>query len=204
MRTIDFRILELASPYLKTRKNDIHTNLSSRFALRLLESEPGDHAVVIPAIICHDVGWSKLTEDLQMKAFGPTFDPALNRIHEEQGVIIAREILSQVGYEPLKTAEILDIIDGHDSRLSAISKSDMLVKDADKLWRFGTVGTQIDVQRFNVEMNWYLTYLNEKIEDWFFTETAKRLAIEELAKTVSLNEIKPSSGGVHAQEKIRS
>lgn len=189
MRDIDFRILELASPYLKTRKNDIHTDISYNFALKLLESEPGDYDVVIPAILCHDVGWSKLTEDLQLKAFGPTFDPELRRIHEEHGVFLAGEILRQVGYDPQKTAEILDIIDGHDSRLTALSDNDKLVKDADKLFRFTPVGFQIDVDRFGVDMSDYRKYLSEKIEEWFFTETAKSLAYEELSKS---------------QEKIRS
>ena len=72
-------IYALAKPYLNTRKNDIHVESSYRFALQLLKDEPGDPEVVIPAIICHDLGWITLTEELQLKAFGPVFDPDLRR-----------------------------------------------------------------------------------------------------------------------------
>lgn len=186
MRDIDYQILELAKPYLNTRKNDIHTEISCRFAIRLLESEPGDPAVVIPAILCHDLGWSRVPEELQLKAFGPKdFDRDLRRIHEVEGVNLARRVLLEVGYDPQKTAEILEIIDGHDSRLTAISDSDRIVKDADKLFRFEPVGLQIDAARFELEITVHAQWLRERIEEWFFTETAKKLALEELAKTIT-------------------
>lgn len=184
LRDIDNRILKLAKPYLRTRKNDIHTKIAYRFAVRLLESEPGDPEVVIPAILCHDLGWSKVPEDQQLKAFGPKdIDRDLQRVHEVEGVRLAREIFREVNYDSQKTAEILEIIDGHDSRLTAISDSDKIVKDADKLFRFEPVGLGIDVERFEVDMDEYTQLLREKIEQWFFTETARKLALEELAKT---------------------
>lgn len=109
-------IYELAKPYLQTRYNDVHTEICYSFARRLLENEPGDQEIVLPAVICHDLGWIKLPEDLQKKAFGPKFDPDLRRIHEVEGVKLARLVLDQVGYDPNKIEEIVVIIDGHDSR----------------------------------------------------------------------------------------
>ncbi|TWJ17810.1 HD domain-containing protein [Geobacter argillaceus] len=180
-------IYELAKPYLATRKNDIHVEISYTFARRLLEDEPGDPEVVIPAIICHDLGWIKLSEELQMKAFGPGFDPDLRRIHEVEGVKLARGILQQVQYDPVKTAEILEIIDGHDSRLYAISDSDKIVKDADKLFRCTPTGMAIDGERFRHSRQYHLQWTSNQIDAWFFTETGKRLAWmelrEELEKT---------------------
>lgn len=186
MRDIDYRIAELAKPYLNTRKNDIHVEISCRFALRLLESEPGDPEIVIPAILCHDLGWSKLTEDLQLKAFGPKdFDLELRRIHEVEGVKLAREVLQQVHYDPRQTEEILEIIEGHDSRLTALSDSDKIVKDADKLFRFAPVGLRIDAERFELEIPNHVKWLKARSDEWFFTETARKLALEELAKTLA-------------------
>ena len=188
MRNIDYRILELAKPYLNTRKNDIHTDISCRFAFRLLESEPGDPAVVIPAILCHDLGWSKLSEELQLKAFGPKgFDADLRRVHEVEGVKLAQEVLREVAYDRQKTAEILEIIEGHDSRLTALSDSDKIVKDADKLFRFDPVGLRIDAERFKLGVIEHAHWLKERIEEWFFTDTAKGLALEELTKTIRLD-----------------
>ena len=71
MKTIFQKIWQLAEPYLNTRKNNIHTKISTEFAYRLLEKEGGDQDIVIPAIILHDVGWKRVPENLQLKAFGP-------------------------------------------------------------------------------------------------------------------------------------
>ena len=174
------KIYALAKTYLHTRKNDIHVEISLDFATRLLEVEPGDPEVVIPAIICHDVGWIEVPEDMQLKAFGPTFDPDLRRVHEVEGVRLAAGILDRVRYDPDKSAEILDIIDGHDSRPHAISDSDRIVKDADKLFRFTATGLQIDSERFRVPWDAYLKWIAEQIDSWFLTESGKQLARTEL------------------------
>ena len=184
MSTIYAEIYALARPYLNTRKNDIHVEISHRFAWRLLEDEPGDPEIVIPAIICHDLGWIKLPEHLQLKAFGPGFDPDLRRIHEVEGVRLAREILRRVGYSPDKTVEILDIIDGHDSRDQAISDSDRIVKDADKLFRFTPTGLAIDSERFCKDWESHLQWTTGLIDCWFFTHTGKQLARLELSQAV--------------------
>ncbi len=183
MREIADRIRELADPYLKTRKNDIHTDISYGYALKLLQLEPGDPALVIPAILCHDLGWSKVPADLQTTAFGPNaFDFGLRRVHEVEGVKLARIILQQVDYNPAKIEEILQIIDGHDSRLTALSDSDKLVKDADKLFRFDPAGFRVNLELLSIEPATLIQYLSDRIEPWFFTSSAKRLAMDNLAK----------------------
>jgi HD superfamily phosphodiesterase len=176
------RIFELAKPYLNIRRNDVHTEIVYRFAVKLLENEPGDETVVIPAVICHDVGWSKVPEELHLRAFGPKFDPALTRLHEIEGVKLAGEILSTVKYEPQKIQEILEIIEGHDTRLSALSINDKIVKDADKLFRFDQVGFGIDVERFQVDRHFHLNWLEEQIDRWYFTDSGKELARREVVR----------------------
>lgn len=173
-------IYELAKPYLTTRKNDIHIEISYKFACRLLEDEPGDPEVVIPAILCHDLGWIRVPEHLQLKAFGPGFDPELRRVHEVEGVKLAQNILQQVHYDPVKSIEILEIIGGHDSRLHAISDSDKIVKDADKLFRCTPTGMAIDGERFRHSREFHREWTSNQIDAWFFTETGKRLAWMEL------------------------
>jgi HD superfamily phosphodiesterase len=175
-------IYDLAKPYLQTRQNDVHIDICYEFACRLLEEEPGDPEIVLPAVICHDLGWIMLSEELQLKAFGPVFDPELRRIHEVEGVKLARQILLKVGYDSKKTIEILDIIDGHDSRSLALSDSDRIVKDADKLFRYEPRGRAIDTERFSIESSEHIHWLGCQIEPWFFTETAKRFARAELER----------------------
>lgn len=184
MRARDLRIYELAKPYLNIRHNDVHVPHSYEFALKLLEFEPGDEDIILPAVLCHDLGWMKVPEELHLRAFGPfPFDVGLQRLHEVEGVKLAQAILEAENYDPVKVDEILQIIDGHDTRLEALSDNDKIVKDADKLFRFHPLGLEIDANRFQVEKDAHIQWLMSKIENWFFTETGKRLAWEEIAKS---------------------
>ena len=181
MEPIFEKIWNLAKPYLNTRRNDIHTEISVDMASKLMVREGGDEDIVIPAIILHDVGWIKIPEDLQLKAFGPNArDPELNRTHEIEGVRIAAEILHDVKYDQTKTKQILEIIDGHDSRNESLSLNDRIVKDADKLWRYTKSGLEIDAERFGETLEEGLERLRSNIDRWFFTATAREIAREEV------------------------
>ena len=137
MKPVFEKIQQLSTPYLDVRHNDVHTAMSILLAFRLLEQEGGDDDIVIPAIILHDTGWKRVPAELHLKAFGPkASEPQLNRRHEVEGVKIAQKILQKLNYDGLKIIKILEIIDGHDSRTTSVSLNDMIVKDADKLWRY--------------------------------------------------------------------
>jgi HD superfamily phosphodiesterase len=173
-------IYELALPYLDTRNNRIHMEVSRAFAVRLLQAEGGEPKVVLPAITLHDVGWKMVPEELHLKAFGPhDYDRAINRIHEVEGARIAGEILEKVGYDPALIAEIVEIISGHDSRETALSLNDAIVKDSDKLWRFSKEAAEIDPKRFNIDAKIHIPWLALQIEGWFITKTGKKIACEE-------------------------
>jgi len=183
MGTIYDKIYEEANPYLDTRYNDIHISLSYDFVKRLLKSYPqADEKVVLPAVLLHDVGWKMVPEKEQSGAFGPEVkNHEAQRFHEIEGVRIACEILNRLKYPEDMIHEILDIIDGHDTRLEALSLNDKLVKDADKLWRFTPTGVDIDHVRFGIERIPYMIYLEDRIKDWFFTPAAEEMASEALA-----------------------
>lgn len=177
------KIFQLAKPYLNTRHNEVHTELSMQYGYRLMETEGGNECVVIPAIILHDVGWKKVPEELQLKAFGPKASmPELIRVHEKEGVRIAGDILVIVNYDAEKMARILEIIGGHDSRKESISLDDSIVKDADKLWRYSKEGFDIDNRRFEETYVEGLNRLRKYLPRWFFTDKANKLAREELQK----------------------
>jgi HD superfamily phosphodiesterase len=183
MKPAHKKIWELARPYLNTRKNDIHTEISVQMAYKLMQREGGDEDIVIPAIILHDVGWSKIPENLQLKAFGPkAVNPELNRVHEIEGRRIAGEILETVNYGATETKQIIEIIEGHDSRREALFLNDMIVKDADKLWRYTKSGVDIDVERFGETFDEGLERLRININKWFYTHTAREFAEEEVRK----------------------
>lgn len=183
LKDIYERIWDLARPYLNTRKNDIHTEISTDFAQLLLEQEGGEEDIVLPAIILHDVGWKKVPEDIQLKAFGPnTTMPEWNRVHEVEGAKIAGDILRKVNYQKDKILEIQEIIKGHDSRKEAISLNDSLVKDADKLWRYSEAAIRGIQMGFGLTFEECIERLRKNLEPWFLTESGKRMAKEEIEK----------------------
>jgi HD superfamily phosphodiesterase len=183
MRRIFKEIWELAKPYLDTRDNEIHTKMSVEFAYKLLEAEGGDEDVVIPAIMLHDVGWKMVPEDLQLKGFGPRVTlPALTKIHEDEGVKIAKDILEKTNYDSNKAEEILRIVEGHDSRKEPISLNDKLVKDADKLFRYTREYIDIYAEKFELTHDQMYARYEEKLAKWFLTHSGSKMAKAELGK----------------------
>jgi HD superfamily phosphodiesterase len=173
-------LFELAMPFLKTRLNLPHTYIVYQYAELLLGEEGGSREVTIPACILHDVGWSCIPEDQQLRAFGPVIkEPETRRKHEVEGVTIARQILSQVGYNGSLAERILEIIDGHDTTSTARSLEDAVTKDSDKLFRLSPFGFYTDCKRFQVNPQEHLAKLSRDIEEWFLTQTGKKLAIHE-------------------------
>jgi hypothetical protein len=133
----DLPLWEDAKPYLDVRNNDEHTIVAYGLARALLAQTPqADEAVVLPAIMLHDVGWKRVDPDLLLTAIGknPT-RPDLVRDHEKYGVDIAREILERHKPAGVDIEAVLEIIDGHDTVKEARSINDAVMKDADRGWR---------------------------------------------------------------------
>lgn len=181
MKPIYRKIFNRAKPFLRTRKNLTHTQIALRYAVKLLREGRGDEEVVVPAILLHDVGWKAVPRTLQLAAFGPNLsNPQAARLHEVEGAKTAGKILEELGYPAEKTDEICRIIRGHDSRKRSISRSDRVVKDADKLFRYSRKGVAIDLNRFHIPRGDYLDYLDRHLEKWFFLSASRQLASEEL------------------------
>ena len=60
--------------------------------------------------------------------------------------------------------------------------NDRIVKDADKLWRYTKSGLEIDAERFGETLEEGLGRLRSNITKWFFTDTAREIAWEEVRK----------------------
>jgi hypothetical protein len=184
LNSIERPIFRLVKPYLQTRNNELHTQNAIEFAFRLLKIYKGERDVIIPAIILHDAGWSKVPEEIIKKTRRPRPDKNLLRIHEEESLKIARDILEKVSYDSIKTAEILGIIDGHDSRDEALSVNDQIVKDADKLTRYA-VNFWFLARRVPVTLEEFAKSLEQLIEPWFFLEDSKEIARMELSRRLT-------------------
>ena len=183
------KLLKLAEPYLATRGDLLHTQVAHEYALLLLEKEGGDRRVVEPAIILHDVGWSRLDPAEIKVAYGVRASgeraARLNRVHELEGAAIVRELLEKLEYDPQRVDKIVSIIERHDSGPAPESLEEKLVKDADRLWRFSKRGYYREMERQNTTSEERYAFLVERMDNWFFTKTAAQLAKEELRARAS-------------------
>jgi hypothetical protein len=184
MNSLSRSVYLRARAYWDTRFNDLHVPIAYGFARELLLAHPqADRDVVAPAILLHDVGWKSIPEDRQLGAFRPgARDEALRRFHETEGARIAADILSAAGAAPPLRDAIVRIVDGHDTRLEALSLEDALVKDADKLWRFTPAAIDIDHRRFEMSLGDYLPWLGRQVDEIFLTGRAAEIARELFAQ----------------------
>jgi HD superfamily phosphodiesterase len=180
-------IYALAAPYWQTRSGEVHMPESYALAKQLLDAYPeADPAVVLPAILLHDIGYFGLPEETQMQGLSGSprgWNPDVTRVHESAGARRAAEILAGLNYDLIKTAAIVRIIDGHDSRRAALSLEDALVKDADKLWRFTASGVRISRRWVGQEPAAFMDYVESKIDSWMLTEHGAAMARDILAAT---------------------
>ena len=172
------RIWGRALPYLGVRSNDGHTAYAYGIARALVALHPeADPEVVLPGILLHDTGWSQVPPDDVLSGIAPGgHRPDLVIAHEKEGARIAREILDAVGHDPARTQQIVDIVDGHDSRLTSLSLDDELVKDADKLWRLTPHGVDTVMDWFGLERHEALALIASRVEDHLFTDAARTMA----------------------------
>ncbi len=169
---------ELAAPLLRVRNNDAHTLYAFGLASALLDAHPeADAAVVLPAIMLHDIGWSQVPPAEVLQAIAPGGGrPDLVLLHEKEGARLAAEILGECGYESAKVPAILAIIDGHDSRREALSIEDAIVKDADKTWRLSPHGIDTVMDWFGLDRGQALRLCSQRVHGHLFTAEARAMA----------------------------
>ncbi|ASN53320.1 HD domain-containing protein [Sinomonas sp. R1AF57] len=172
------RIWPRAVVHLGVRSNDAHTLYAVAIARSLLAAHPGAEAgVVLPAIMLHDIGWSRVPAAEVLEAIAPGGGrPDLVLLHEKEGARLAEGILAESGVPPERAARIVEIIDGHDSRREAISVEDAIVKDADKVWRLSPHGIDTVMDWFGLDRGQALRLCSSRVHAHLFTDAAKALA----------------------------
>ncbi|MBB2891962.1 HD domain-containing protein [Flexivirga oryzae] len=177
-RPEDDAVWRLAVPHLHVRSNDAHTAYSYGLAKALCDLHPeADRDVVLPAIILHDTGWSRVPEDEVLEAIRPGGGRKdLVLLHEKEGAAIARDVLGQLGRDPEQIEEIVQIVDGHDSRLTSLSLNDSLVKDADKLWRLTPHGVDTVMDWFGLTRGQAHLLIGSRVHEHLFTDAARTIA----------------------------
>lgn len=174
----DLPLWEAAKPYLDVRNNDEHTIIAYALARVLLDEIPeADESVVLPAILLHDVGWSRIDPELLLLAIGrnPTRKDLVHE-HEKHSVEIAREILEARRPEGVDIDAVLEIIDGHDTTKEAKNINDAVLKDADKGWRSTPHGMRTIAGWYGVPLSEIIAMLEERSNSQMLTPAGRALA----------------------------
>ncbi len=179
LNKIEKQLYQSAKPFLSVMDNDSHTLDVLELAFRLLSGEGGERNIIIPAAILHDVGWSEVPEKIRLEARSPTRDIRLARIHELEGLKIAKNLLDKASNKDLPVVEILKIIDGHDTRKEAISLNDKILRDADKLSRYSALFWDI-TEWLETDPQTLYKGLESMAGKWFYLTLSKDIAHEKL------------------------
>ena len=184
------QIWAAALKYLERgRPGDVeHTRRVVAYGKALLDKEPGNPRVVVPALIIHDTGWSKV--DFSDFVDAPAVDKkdtASVRLHMHHGADIAREVLEAAGWDPAVTQQIADIIVVHDApeKIKALHNLDAaLVFEADWLDKYGEASQKRYSEIFSdggkiEELN---RYLEKNKFVYFRSKAAKELLSEITSK----------------------
>ena len=173
----DAAVWSRAAGFLAIRDNDAHSLFAWGLASALLSQLPGARPeIVLPAILLHDTGWSTVTPGDALEAIAPGGSRKdLVRHHELEGARIAATILADLNFPAADVAEILAIIDGHDSRPQALSLNDAIVKDADKLWRLTPHGLDTVCRWFGLSRGEALRLCSLRVQDHLCTDPGRAI-----------------------------
>lgn len=180
MKKIHEKIWRLAKLYLikGTKKNFvIHTKGVIKAMELLLEKENGDEDILIPAAILHDVGWSRVSSDLQKSKKQKDRTKALH-LHLKHAISIIKEILTKEDYNKSKIERVINIVQAHKFQKPAELDKQLLI-DADVMSDAFKEQFYSDAKSYNKtpKQNYEFRKRNK-----FYTNTAKQIFFKELEK----------------------
>jgi hypothetical protein len=106
----------------------------------------------------HDIGWSVIDMERILAEGFRSENPLqsdVRYLHEAEGVRLARPVLEQTGWSEVVIAQVLEIIDGHDTRAQPHHLNDRIMRDSDKLWRFEVPGISVACDWFGMTPRGY-------------------------------------------------
>jgi putative nucleotidyltransferase with HDIG domain len=135
-----------------------HAANVARYAEQIVKEEQGNPAMVLCAAYLHDIGMHEAERK---------YSSAAARYHEEEGPVIAREILTRLGAKSEIVEEVCDIVGHHHHPREEETLNFKIVYDADLIVNLEENHKGRDIDRDSVE---------GIIDTTFLTETGKRVA----------------------------
>jgi hypothetical protein len=180
MKDVYKKIWRLAKPhYEKGRPMDIeHIRWIMKDALIVCEKENIDDSLLLPLVILHDVGYSRVAKENYFKM------DVRKKAHMKEGAKIAKEILEKINYPKDKIKKICYYISVHDNWAledHKIFKKDPILgifNDLDFMWSVTLIGfklVQKSLGKTPKEMlKWYKENNKHQLRP-FCTKTTKDL-----------------------------
>jgi HD superfamily phosphodiesterase len=179
MKKIYSKIWELAKPYyLKGRPNDVeHIKWMMKDALLVCKEENLDDSLLLPLVILHDVGYSKVPKN-------NPFNLDIRKAHMKEGKKLAESILKKVDYPKGKIEKISYYVSVHDNWAlddNSVYENDLVLAtftDLDFIWMATKKGFPLMMDYLNKDKKELLDFIqnNEKLTKRpFSTKTTKKL-----------------------------
>ena len=178
MNPIYEKIWKLAEEYYKKgRKMDIaHILWMMKDAEKVCKEENIDDSLLIPLVILHDVGYSKVPKE-------NPYNLDLRKAHMKAGAKIARGILDKLKYPKDKIKKIVYYVSVHDNWALEgydIYKKDIILgafNDLDFMWMATPQGFPAMMKLLNKNKEEILKHITkaDKIKTGFYTKTTEKL-----------------------------
>ncbi|MCP4051404.1 MAG: HD domain-containing protein [bacterium] len=137
--------------------------------LKLKKNKELNHNILIPAMIFHDCGWSKVPKNILNLSYGDVkADNPGKIIHQKEGALIAKKILKEINYDSELVDEICYIVSVHDNP-SKYKKNPnaLIVAETDKLVRYGDLLFYELIKKRIQTLEERINFLENGIEKWF-------------------------------------
>jgi hypothetical protein len=150
--------IEMKAYFQKDFKRIGHATKVARYAEKIVKEEKGDPAVVLSAAYLHDIGIKEAERKYQSSAA---------QYQEQEGPMIARNILTNLGADAELIDEVCDIVGHHHHPREQETVNFKVVFDADGI---------VNLEEKLPDTPLTLDKVTEKISRTFLTETGKQLA----------------------------
>lgn len=177
------QLLELAQSDCRSEAEQVHLREAVVCAQTLIAHEGGDPAIILPAVILHDIGWSRLNPEEQALSQGSSVE-AQQAFHRcaVASADLASQLLGQHDFSPAAVEEIAGLILRHEQTENVQSKNDAIVRDASKLALFTKEGFAAACTRLQLGAAALMERLAGTLDRSFFTNTARLTARLYLAR----------------------
>jgi HD superfamily phosphodiesterase len=174
------KIWQLAIPYLsKGIKKDylIHTKGVIKAMELLLRKEKSDENILIPAAILHDVGWYKISRQLQ-KSNKKKEKLEVMQLHLKYAPPVIKQVLAKLKYSKDRIDKIAEIVFAHKFQRPKELDKQLLI-DADNLSDVFREQFESDIKSYRNTPKKLYRFREKNI---FYTKTAREIFNKELEK----------------------